>query len=103
MDTSEVTVVRIYCREGEGRLKELMHKLHDDYKVRGVTVFRGTAGYGDSGELHTSRLLDISLDLPQVIEFFDTPDKVSDILAEMDASLPAGHVLSWTAMVNSQT
>jgi PII-like signaling protein len=100
MALSDVTVVRIYCSEGEGRLKELLHKLHDEHQVRGATVFRGTAGFGDSGELHASKLLDLSLDLPQVIEFFDTPDKVTEILADLNASMPAGHVLSWSAKIN---
>lgn len=101
MKTMNVTVVRIYCTEGEGRLKGLLSKLHDDYQVRGVTVFRGIAGFGVSGELHSSSLLDISLDLPQVIEFFDKPEKISGILSELADSFEPGHVLSWSADVNS--
>lgn len=100
MKTVDVTVVRIYCTEGEGRLKELLGKLHDDYQVKGVTVFRGTAGFGASGKLHSSSLLDISLDLPQVIEFFDEREKVASILSDLSEIIPAGHVLSWQAVVN---
>lgn len=100
MDTVEVTVVRIYCTEGEGRLKELLGKLHDDYKVQGVTVFRGIAGFGKSGELHSSSLLDISLDLPQVVEFFDDRDKVAGILHDLRDRIRPGHLLSWPAVVN---
>ena len=100
MNTVEVTVVRIYCTEGEGRLKELLATLHDEYKLKGVTVFRGTAGYGASGQLHSSSLLDISLDLPQVIEFFDLRDKVASILDDLSGLIPARHLLCWDAVVN---
>lgn len=100
MNTIEVTVVRVYCTEGKGWLKEMLRILHDDYKVKGVTVFRGIAGFGKSGELHSSSLLDISLDLPQVIEFFDERDKVTEILHDLRDRIPAGHVLSWQAEVN---
>ncbi|MFW2441046.1 MAG: DUF190 domain-containing protein [Arenicellales bacterium] len=101
MRTMNVTVVRIYCTEAEGRLKDLLSRLHDDYQVGGVTVFRGIAGYGVSGELHSSSLLDLSLDLPQVIEFFDKPEKIAGIIAELSGTFEPGHVLSWNAEVNA--
>ena len=95
----KVTVVRIYCTEGQGKLKDILSRLHDDYHVRGVTVFRGVAGFGASGELHSSSLLDISLDLPQVIEFFDEQQKVAGILSDLSSSFEPGHVVSWSAEV----
>lgn len=100
MKHSDVTVVRIYLTEGEGLAKTLLAKLHDEEKVRGVTVFRGVSGFGRSGVMHSSTLLDLSLDLPVVIEFFDAPDKVRRILSHLKTQLPAGHVLSWPAQVN---
>jgi PII-like signaling protein len=101
MKTKTVSVVRIYCTEGEKNLKQLLARLHDNYQVKGVTVFRGIAGFGVSGKLHSSSLLDLSLDLPQVIEFFDEPEKIAEILSEMSSSFEPGHVLSWTAEVNT--
>jgi PII-like signaling protein len=100
MKTMKVTMVRLYCTEGQGKLKGILSRLHDDFQVRGVTVFRGVAGFGASGELHSSSLLDISLDLPQVIEFFDEQEKVADILSELSSSFEPGHVVSWPAEVN---
>jgi len=100
MKTMKVTMVRLYCTEGEGNLKKMLSRLHDDFDVMGATVFRGVAGFGTSGELHSSSLLDISLDLPQVIEFFDKQHKVTEILAELASSFKPGHVVSWSAEVN---
>lgn len=102
MKTIKVTVVRIYCTEGKEKLKDMLSRLHDDYNVKGVTVFRGVAGFGASGKLHSSSLLDISLDLPQVIEFFDEQDKVASILSDLANSFKPGHVVSWSADVNIQ-
>jgi hypothetical protein len=101
MKFSEVTVVRIYLTETEKLLKKLLAKLHDEEKVSGVTVFRGISGFGRSGVVHSSTLLDLSLDLPVVIEFFDEPAKVKRILDHLKDILPPGHVVSWPARVNS--
>jgi hypothetical protein len=100
MKFNEVTVVRIYLTETGELQKTLLAKLHDEEKVKGVTVFRGVSGFGRSGKMHSSSLLDLSLDLPLVIEFFDNPDKVKRILTHLRKILPAGHVVSWNAHVN---
>jgi PII-like signaling protein len=100
--TIEVTVVRIYLTEGQGLLDKLLAKLHDEEKVRGVTVFRGISGFGKSGRMHSSRLLDLSMDLPLVIEFFDEPDKVSGILEHLAGMLAPDHIVSWRARVNKE-
>jgi len=100
MKHHDVTMVRIYLTEGEKVMKQVLARLHDEEKVLGVTVFRGVSGFGRSGKVHSSTLLDLSLDLPVVIEFFDAPDKVRRILGHLKAILPAGHVVSWPAHVN---
>lgn len=100
MKFSDVIVVRIYLTEAGELQKSLLAKLHDEEKVRGVTVFRGVSGFGRSGKMHSSLLLDLSLDLPLIIEFFDSPDKVRKILAHLKTVLPPGHVVTWNARVN---
>ena len=100
MSFTKVTMVRVYLTEAEGRLTTLMKKLHDEEKVRGVTVFRGISGFGKSGKMHSSTLLDLSLDLPVVIEFFDTPQKVEQILKHMNGIVEPGHIVCWPAEVN---
>lgn len=96
----EVTVVRVYLTEGEGVLKEIMRYLHDEAKVRGVTVFRGITGFGRSGKMHSSTLMDISMDLPLVIEFFDEPAKIEGIMQHLNQLTEPGHIVHWPALVN---
>jgi PII-like signaling protein len=100
MMQSDVTMVRIYLTEGDHQLRKLLDFLHVEEKVCGVTAFRGIAGFGKSGKAHESSLLDISLDLPLVIEFFDRPDKVEKILQDLNEFVEPGHVASWPAQVN---
>ena len=97
MNKLDVTFVRIYLTEGEGRMEGLLQRLHDEEKVQGVTVFRGISGFGKSGKMHSSSLLDMSLDLPLVIEFFDVPQKVNDILEHIRKDIEPGHLVSWPA------
>jgi PII-like signaling protein len=98
----EVIVVRVYLHEADhGRRKNLMQEilsaLRDQYHVRGVTVFRAIAGMGDTGEIHAADILRLAVDLPIVIEFFDSADVVDAVVRSM-GELLAGHpIVSWSA------
>jgi PII-like signaling protein len=100
MKSSDVTVVRVYLTEGQHLFQTLMQILHDEEKVAGVTAFRGIAGFGQSGELHSATLLDVSLNMPLVLEFFDKPAKVEHVLERINPLVSPGHILSWPATTN---
>ena len=93
----KVTVVRLYVTEGKHVHDQIFQRLHDEHKVRGVTVFRGISGFGRSGETHSADLLDVSFDLPLVIEFFDTPERVDEALQAISDLVPEGHTLKFDA------
>ncbi|MDD2758867.1 MAG: DUF190 domain-containing protein [Methylomonas sp.] len=97
MATQTVTVARIYLREGEHLLGKLIKLLHDEEKVSGVTVLRGIAGFGPDGELHLSSLVDLSLDLPLIVEFYDAPERVDAILKDLERHFGLAHVVTWQA------
>jgi len=100
MKQSEVTLVRIYCSEAGHQHQKIIDMLHQDHRVAGVTAFRGIAGFGKSGHIHETGLLDISLDLPVIIEFFDRPDKVADVMPLLNEMVGPGHIVSWSAQAN---
>lgn len=100
MKQRDVTLVRVYCSEKAHQHRRIIDMLHREHRVAGVTAFRGIAGFGRSGELHEAGLLDVSLDLPVIIEFFDHPDKVADVLALLNEMLGPGHIVSWPAQAN---
>ncbi|MGB5298781.1 MAG: DUF190 domain-containing protein, partial [Thiogranum sp.] len=65
------------------------------------TVFRAMSGFGGSGVIHTASLVDLSLDLPVTVEFFDSPDKVVRILEHLSGLLEGGHIVRWQAQMNA--
>jgi len=100
---SQVTIVRIYLHEADhGRRKTLMQEilniLQDQNRIRGVTVFRGIAGFGESGEVRASDILRIMVDLPLVIEFFDEPSVVEAVLSLLDGLVPNDRIVTWNAV-----
>lgn len=99
MNEVEIRVVRIYLTEEKAQVKKIVELLHDREKVRGVTVFRGISGFGKSGVVHSSGLLDLSLNLPLVVEFFDRPEKVQQIIDDLGTMIEPGHIVSWPATV----
>ncbi len=100
MTQTEVTMVRIYCTESEKPLQRILTILHDQEQVAGVTAFRGIAGFGGSGKMHAASLLDLSLDLPLIIEFFDRPEKVTVVMQHLKELVKPGHMVSWSASAN---
>jgi PII-like signaling protein len=100
MTMADVTMVRVYCTESDGRLEQILALLHDDAKVAGVTVNRAISGFGPSGQWHGSDWLDMSLDLPLSIEFFDRPDRVTAVLEQLDKIVEPGHLVCWPAQAN---
>jgi PII-like signaling protein len=48
--------------------------------VAGATVLRGILSYGASSRIHTAKLLDLSFDLPIVVEIVDHIEKVERFL-----------------------
>ncbi len=100
MRLSEVTMVRVYLTEGDHQLHKLLAFLQQEEHVRGVTAFRGIAGFGPSGKVHEASLLDLSLDLPLVLEFFDQPERAEKIMRDLQQWVGPGHMVCWAAQVN---
>src|SRR5689334_17730896 len=48
--------------------------------IAGATVLRGILSYGASSRIHTAKLLDLSMDLPIVVEIVDHQDKIEQFL-----------------------
>lgn len=98
----DIEIVRVYIREGErsgglSLMEQIFKTLHDRHKVRGVTVFRGIAGFGSHGEIHADDLLRMTVHLPLVVEFFDTTDVVERTLTDLQGLVPPNHIVRWRA------
>jgi len=103
MATQPITIARIYFREGEHLLAKLFKFLHDEEKVSGVTVLQGVMGFGPDGEIRTSHLLDLDLDLPLIVEFYDRPERVEKIIDHLQNRMGLSHIVSWPANSHTKT
>ena len=101
--------------EGEGKLLRLFVGESDTWhgkplyraiveRVRreglaGATAFRGIEGFGASSRWHTTRLLELSSDLPILIEIVDTEERIQQILPVLDEMVGDGLVTMETVHV----
>ena len=96
MDKSKL--LKIYIGENERYKDTSLYR----YLVRwlkenglgGVTVSRGIEGYGQDKILHTARLLELSSDLPMVLEVVDRADKIEAIIPNICQIVPKGLVFT---------
>ncbi len=95
MKSDAATMARIYLSEGDMSIDQVLTGLRRAGAIKGVTVYRGIAGYGLSGRVHEAHLLDLSLDLPLVVEFFDTPEQVQAILQALQGQMDLSQVVTW--------
>jgi PII-like signaling protein len=61
--------------------------------IAGATVVRCVEGYGASGHLHTTRLLELSESLPVRIEIADLPERIDPLLASLQSMIGEGLIM----------
>lgn len=96
MNPKPITIVRIYALEGDGRIEMALELLRGQLNIMGATVLRGIEGMGASRAIHTSSLVDLSLELPLVLEFYDEPELALQAIEALQAKLHFDHVVSWS-------
>jgi len=60
--------------------------------IAGATVTRCAEGYGAGRQLHTTRLLELSQDLPLRIDIVDLPERIDPLLADLGGMIGEGLV-----------
>jgi PII-like signaling protein len=58
--------------------------------IAGATVLRGIEGFGANAHVHTSRILQLSQDLPVLVEVVDQEARVREVLPELDEMVGDG-------------
>jgi PII-like signaling protein len=75
--------------EGEPLYRAVVLKARE-LGLAGATVLRGPMGFGANTRVHTTGLLELSTDLPIVIEIVDTADKIATLLPFLDGAVAEG-------------
>jgi len=60
--------------------------------LAGATVFRSPMGFGATSRIHTAKILNLSTDLPVVVEIVDTAPKVELFLSKIGEMIQGGMV-----------
>jgi PII-like signaling protein len=63
-----------------------------ELNLAGATVLRGPMGFGANSQLHTTKLLELSTDLPMIVEIVDTAAKVEALLPFLDQDVHEGMI-----------
>jgi uncharacterized protein len=89
-------LLRIFAGDSdthEGRpLHEAIVLKARELGLAGATVLKGSMGFGAHSVLHTAKVLELSADLPVVIEIVDSEEKVRRLLPEVDAMVREGMI-----------
>lgn len=102
---AQAKLLKIYVGEnmrwgGKPLYQVLFFKLKDA-GLAGVTVTRGIEGYGQLKAVHTARLLELSADLPMIVECIDYADRIDAVLPEIQPMVPRGLIMTTDVMVHN--
>lgn len=90
----ERVLMRIHIGEGDKHdgkpLYQQIVKLLRQKHYAGATVLRAIMGFGASSRIHTDRFLELSSDLPIIVECVETQEKIDAILPELDEMIGGG-------------
>ncbi len=67
--------------------------------IAGATTLRGFLGFGRGAHIHTTKLLELSYDLPVLIEIVDTEDKIKTLIPKLNEMIQEGLVTIETVHV----
>jgi uncharacterized protein len=104
MPTSRAAqLLRIFIGENDkhhGRpLYEAIVEAARERGLAGATVLRGTLGFGAHSLIHSAKILQLSEDLPMVVEIIDAPDRIAELLTHLEPMLDDGLVTLETVEV----
>lgn len=89
-------LLRIYLDEsdrlGHKPLYEAIVLKARELGLAGATVYHSPMGFGKTSVLKTSKILNLSTDLPMVIDIVDTPEKLESLIPFIDENLNGGLV-----------
>ena len=92
----EKVLMRIFIgesdRQGHRPLYEALVELFRKEGLAGTTVLRGVSGFGAHSVFHTAKLLQLSTDMPIIIEVVDAQEKIDAVMPRVDEMMDGGLV-----------
>jgi PII-like signaling protein len=101
--TEEGYLLRVFIGESDKKdgipLYEWIVRRAKKEGIAGATVLRGIEGYGGHSHIHTARILQLSTDLPVIVELIDTLDKIDAFMPILEETLDGGLVTQEKARI----
>lgn len=82
--------------EGKALYEYLVEQLRKNH-FAGVTVLRGIEGFGHKSLIHSANVLDLSTDLPIIVEVVDTEERIEELkkmIQEMELHQEIGMLIT---------
>jgi len=93
---TEATLLRVFIGDADRYdhrpLYEAIVLKAREMHLAGATVLKSPMGFGHHSRLHTAKILQLSTDLPMVIEIVDEPQKIEAFLPVLDGMMDGGLV-----------
>jgi len=103
---ADAKLLRIFLGESD---KFKHTSLHEEIVLQarqaglaGATAWRCETGFGATSRIRTARILDLSADLPIVVEIVDSPEKIDDFLPKLHDLFEAAKCGGLTTIENVQ-
>lgn len=91
---SEGALLRIYIGESDRHAGMLLYewivRTARERGLAGATVLRGVEGFGARSRVRTAKILELSTDLPIVVEIVDSANKIEAFLPLVDDAIADG-------------
>jgi uncharacterized protein len=92
----ENVLMRIFIGEkdryGHKPLYEALMEMLLEEGIAGATVIRAVCGFGAHSVYHTQKLLDLSADLPLIVEAVDSQEKIDAVMPRIDEMMEGGMI-----------
>lgn len=87
-------LLRIYLGESDRHegmpLYEWLVRKAKEKGLSGATILRGVEGFGARSRIRSARPLDLSTDLPIIVEIVDTLEKIDNFMPTVDETVKEG-------------
>ena len=86
--TGEAKLLRIFIGESDKVLHKPLYEVivreAKAFGLAGATAWRGILAYGSTSRIKTAKILDLSSDMPVIVEITDDEEKINAFLPKLD-------------------
>jgi len=94
--TGQGRLLRVFVGESDKHeglpLYEWIVRKAKENGLSGATVIRGIQGFGSHSRIHAAKILDLSVELPLIVEIVGQPEEIERFMPLVDSAVTEGLV-----------